>query len=318
MNQDVKRKLNLLLSSDDNYARHMGAVILTTLQHNKKDFDEIHFYIVNNNISEHNRQNLDTIVTEFPCAHLHYIDFSIWASQLKLNMSWQISLSSYARLFVGEMLSEDVHRIIYLDCDMIVCQSLIPMWHTDMGEIAIGAVQDQVNNNVKGAVGLKPTDRYFNAGMLLINLDEWRKQKFGEKCLKFINDHNGQVLHHDQGVLNGVLRNNWYRLPLSFNTMTIHYIFNQKQILGYFKDNSDFYQQHDIDKAKEHPAILHFTPSFTSRPWVKGCIHPQKKFYWDTIRQTPWATVSAEKDNRKWYVKLTEWEIRMHYKLLKK
>lgn len=310
----MKYHLNILLSSDDNYARHMGAVILSTLQHNTQDFEEIHFYIVNNNISEKNLKNLDTLTVDYPKTKLHYIDFTKWSSKLKLNMRWNISLSSYARLFVGEMFTKDVSRIIYLDCDMIVCQSLLPMWQTQMDNIAVGAVQDQVPDSVKGAIGLEPSDKYFNAGMLLINLDEWRKQKLGDKCLKFINDHDGNVLHHDQGTLNGVLRNNWFRLPLRFNTMTVHYIFNQKQILGYFKDHSEFYPQDEIDDAKQNPTILHYTPSFTTRPWVKGCLHPLKSLYWDVIQRTPWMDVSAEKDNRRWYLKLIEWKCRNFFK----
>lgn len=309
-----EKRFNILLSSDDNYARHMGAVILSTLQHNVKDFEEIHFYIVNNNISVQNLKNLDSMIAEYPKAKLHYIDFSQWASQLKLNLCWQISMSAYGRLFLGEMLPCDIHRIIYLDCDMIVCQSLLSMWQTEMGDFAVGAIQDQVNDDVKGAVGLEPKDKYFNSGMLLINLDKWRNEKLGEKCLKFINDHNGQVLHHDQGTLNGVLRNKWFRLPLCFNIMTVHYIFNQKQILGYFKDHADFYPQSEIDTAKRYPVILHFTPSFTTRPWVRGCVHPKKNLYWETFAQTPWKDVPADKDNRKWYVKLIEWKCRTLYK----
>ena len=131
-------ELNVILSSDDNYARHLGVAVYSLLEHNR-DFGKIRIFVVSNGISVENVAKLQTVVGSFGNGVLEFIDFEKWRSQLKLNLAWKISISSYARLFVASMLSLDVHRILYLDCDMIVCDSLQRLWKTDLCEKLLGA-----------------------------------------------------------------------------------------------------------------------------------------------------------------------------------
>ena len=81
----------------------------------------------------------------------------------------------------------------------------------------------------------------------------------------------------------------------------------------YFKDHSNFYLYDDIENAKLHPAILHYVPSFTTRPWVSNCKHPKKNLYWNIISKTPWIDAKPEKDKSKWYVKLINFRYRKLY-----
>ena len=193
---------------------------------------------------------------------------------------------------------------------MIVCGSLRELWNTDLQGKVLGAVQDSVNDSTKAAVELLPQDPYYNSGLLLVNLTAWREQETGGKCLAFITRYEGRVDHHDQGVLNGVLKCNWFRLPLDNNLMSIHYMFYMVQLQRYYVDHASFYTEEEINTAKKNPVILHFTPSFTSRPWVKGCAHPAAQKYWAAVRETPWKDAKPEADHAKWYVRLINWRYR--------
>lgn len=122
MADDTKR-MNVLYSSDDNYAQHMGVSIYSLLRHNA-EFENIRLYVIDNDISPENRDKLREMVSRFPNAEIMFLPFLEWKEKLRLNMSWDISISSYARLFVGEMLPETVDRVLYADCDMIVCEPL--------------------------------------------------------------------------------------------------------------------------------------------------------------------------------------------------
>lgn len=297
--------MNILFSSDNNYAQHLGVAIYSLLDYNRQ-MDKIRVFVVDNEISDVNRERLVALVSGFPNASIDFILFAKWKNSLHLNMSWSISISSYARLFVASMLPADINKVLYLDCDMIVCDSLEELWNTDMNGCVVAAVQDTVGD-VKNAVGLSPTDSYFNAGMLLIDLKSWRKKDCEEKCIRFIEERQGCVTHHDQGVLNGVFRNAWMRLPLKYNLMTIHYLLGLKKIQKFYNDQAEFYPQEEVAEALAHPAILHFTPSFTSRPWVKTCKHPLRHLYWDTLAKTPWEGAKPEKDGDKWYVRVINW-----------
>lgn len=301
--------LNVLFSSDDNYAQHMGAAIYSLLKNNI-EFEKINIFIVENEISDDNKKRLEKISSDFSNAKINWISFMKWKSQLNLNMKWQISISTYARLFISEMLPHDINRLLYLDCDMIVCNSLRKLWNTNLHGCVLGAVQDTISDSTKEDVGLLPTDSYFNAGLLLIDLQAWRNQNIGKKCLTFIEEHNGSVTHHDQGTLNGVLRNNWFKLHLENNLMTIHYMFSLNQIMNFYGEHALFYNNSEIIYAKDNPVILHYTPSLTTRPWVKNCKHPKKQLYWDAIDCTPWVGAKPQKDCSKWYVKLINWKYR--------
>ena len=225
-------------------------------------------------------------------------------------MEWPISLSSYGRLFIGSMLPEDVSRCLYLDCDMIICDCIDELWNRDMRGCTIAAVQDTVSRETKESIGAHCGEKYFNAGLLLIDLNKWRSTDVEQACLDFIAQHQGSVTHHDQGVLNGLFHQDVSILPLKYNVMTIHYIMSCAKILKYFHEESPFYSEEEIAQAKAHPVVLHYTPSFTSRPWVRTCHHPLKKLYWDAVEKTPWAGAQPINDTSKWYVRLINWRYR--------
>ena len=300
--------MHIVYSSDDNYAQHMGASMYSLLSHNADS--EIVIYVIDNGISSDSKVKLQQIINQFPLSRLQWIDFSKWSKKLTLNMQWPISLSSYGRLFVGSMLPPDVSRCLYLDGDMIICDHIDELWNWDMSKCTIAAVQDTVSRETKESIGTHYGEKYFNAGLLLIDLNRWRSSDAEQACLDFIAQHQGRVAHHDQGVLNGVFHKDVSILPLKYNVMTIHYMMDRARILKYFREESPFYSEKEIAQAKEHPAVLHYTPSFTSRPWARTCHHPLKKLYWAAVEKTPWAGAQPTKDTSKWYVRLIDWRYR--------
>lgn len=85
---------------------------------------------------------------------------------------------------------------------------------------------------------------------------------------------------------------------------------SREKLLKYFHEEAGFYPQEEIEAAKKAPVILHYTPSFTSRPWCRDCRHPLKALYWENLAQTPWRGAAPEKSKDKWYVKLMNWRYR--------
>ena len=304
-----KKCLEVIFSSDDAYARHMGVAMYSLLDKNRT-FERIRVYLIENGIQPDNKAKLEETAARFPNAEVHWIDFSAWLDKLNLNQAWPLSFSSYARLFVASMLPESVNRILYLDSDMVVNDSLSALWQTDLQGNIVGAVQDFVNDTTKDAVGVERTSPYFNAGMLLIDLYAWRAEKVEDSCLHCIEKHDGNVTHHDQGVLNEVLHGRCTFLPIRYNLMTIHYIFDRRKLKKYYQDHAPFYREEEVEEAKAHPAILHYTPSFTTRPWVAHCKHPRKDLYWETLQKTPWKGCAVSPDRTKWYLRLINWRYR--------
>lgn len=289
--------MNIVYSSDDNYAQHTGVSIISLLENNKH-FNEINIYIVDNDIKNENKIKLNNIANRYK-RKITYIDFKKYKEKLKLNMEWDISISSYARLFLTSMLPESIERVLYFDCDSVINQSLDELWNENIDNYYIAAVQDTVSNSIKKSIGMDKTEKYINAGMLLINLKKMRENNIEKKFLEFIDKYNGNVIHHDQGVINGVLHGHIKIISPKFNFMTVLYTMSRDELIKYYNIQEDFYSVEEIENGKERSVFIHFTPGFTTRPWVKGCTHPFKELYWNYLRMTPWNGVKLEEDKRK-------------------
>lgn len=97
-----------------------------------------------------------------------------------------------------------------------------------MAGYCVAGVQDNPALYALEAIGMDENDRYINSGVLLINLKQWRAERIEEKIIKMIQAHNGFVLHHDQGIINGVCKGKIKILPPKFNTMS-QFFFDERE-----------------------------------------------------------------------------------------
>lgn len=281
--------MNIVYSADDNYARHAGISIMSLLDNNKSS-DIINIYIIDNGISEENRKNIDKIVSSYH-RKIEYINFEKYKSKLVLNnYGWELPISAYARLFVDEMLPQTVNKVIYLDCDIIVNDSIETLWNTDLCGKTIGAVQDICYNVFKDETGIKEDYRYFCSGVILIDLNLWRAANCNKKIISYIDSRNGVVRHHDQTILNGVFGTDYFVLHPKYDVLTPMFIMSYDNMKAYFKCGNDFYSKSEVDEAVKEPAIIHFTSSNIGRPWENNA-HPKSGIYKKYWKRSPWRNV---------------------------
>ncbi|MDY3002436.1 MAG: glycosyltransferase family 8 protein [Romboutsia timonensis] len=299
MNESI---LHIVYSSDDNYAQHTGVSIVSLLENNKH-FKNIFIYIIDNKISDKNRNKLLEIIDKYN-RNIEFIEFEKYKTKLNLDMEWDISISSYARLFLSSMLPNNVDKVLYYDCDTVIEGKLDDIWNIDLDKFYVAGVQDTISNKTKESVGIPSKYKYINAGMLLVNLKMWRESRVEDKFIDFINNYNGRVNHHDQGVINGVLYKNIKILPPKFNLMTVFYTMKREDIIKYYKIETEFYSQEEINESLNDEIYIHYTPGFTSRPWIKGCRHPRKHLYWKYLEISPWKDYKYIKDNSRLQIKI--------------
>ena len=163
------KKLNVVYSSDENYSKLVMTSMVSLIENNK-EFDKINVYVISNGISPQSKE-LTVSLAEGTNAEVIFIDFA--EIEDKIYTDGNYSVSSYARLFLTQIIDEDY--VIYMDCDSIVTGSLMPLVEDDFDNYAVGGVLDIVNPFFKTALGLDEKSEYFNAGFLYINLDYWRK-----------------------------------------------------------------------------------------------------------------------------------------------
>ena len=290
---------HIVYASDDGFAEILG-VSLVSLFENSGDMKEIRVYILDSGISEHNRERIEEVCIRYQRPLPVWLKARNITEELGMRVAADRgSLSQFARLFVASDLPSDLERALYLDCDIIFCQSVSLLWNLDMHGKTIAALNDAFSRQYRANINLEPEDVMFNSGVMLIDLNRWKRQKVEERLLKFIAMKRGRIQQGDQGALNAILSRDTYCFHPRFNYVTIFYDFTYHELYVYRKPAGKYYTEAEIKEATEHPVIIHFTTSFLSRrPWVKDCHHRYCELWRSYKAESPWRDEPLREDNR--------------------
>ncbi|MBQ9519464.1 MAG: glycosyltransferase family 8 protein [Firmicutes bacterium] len=280
--------VNIVYASDDRFAEILG-VSVVSLFDSSKDVKTINLFILDSGISAENKDRLAEVCNKYQRSLPVYIKAVDICSHLSMDVSVDRgSLSQYARLFISKDLPADMGRVLYMDCDIIVNDSIKKLWDTDLEGRTIGALMDAFSKYYRVNIDLEPNDIMFNSGVMLIDLDKWKQNNIEDKLIAFIKKHNGKIQQGDQGVLNAVLSRDTYCFEPKFNAVTIYFDFTYKEMMFYRKP-PEFYTEQQVKEAVENPCIVHFTTSFLSkRPWMEGCKHKYVGLWMKYKNQSPW------------------------------
>lgn len=298
MASDVTNTVCIVYASDDNFAEILGISIISLFE-NSRDMQEIVIYILDSGISLDNKKKIEYIFRKYKRGIPKWIKAKNISEEISMEVSADRgSLSQYARLFISSLLPESIKKVLYLDCDILVLKSVKEIWNLDLHGNTVAALMDAFSRYYRVNIGLNPEDVMFNSGVMLVDLEKWKKQKIEEKLLKFISQKNGNIQQGDQGVLNAILSDDTYCFEPCFNSVSIYFDFSYDELLVYRKPPV-FYNRSQIKKAVEEPYIVHFTTSFISkRPWVEGCCHPYVGEWIKYKNISPWKNSSLWKDTR--------------------
>jgi len=282
----MKDTIHILCATDNKYAPYCG-VMLTSLLLNQRE-EQYHIYIfADSSISEDNRLKFKILSENYGCAiDVIEIDNHLLAD-CPVNLFTNITLATYYRLLAPQILPEVVHRVIYLDCDLIIKGSLRNLWEINLQGKAIAGVVDceAYNCYIYERLGLPVHDQdYFNAGVTVYNLDFWRQHSVAKTAFEYITHNAEKLFWMDQDVLNVVLKNFKALLPLEYNFETIYYL--PKNWCNY----GNYLKSEIIEKGK-HPLIIHYNGPH--KPWSFRYYGAPYYDDWDAIRK-----VSLWKDCR--------------------
>ncbi len=294
----LRRNLHITYATDNSYAQHV-AVSLYSLYKSSNKPEQYVVWILDNKLSDDNKQKLQQVAESFH-QKISFIDISNLMSLLPSDIDVaNLSISTYSRLFVTRILPEDIKLLLYLDCDTYVCKDLLDIYESlpCNNKWAVAGVEDTMYPHMKESIGLNKDSLYINAGVLLINMDLWRQINAPKVFVEYIKRYNGAVPHLDQGVINGVFKNEKVRLPLSFNVQAPIYVFKHLDSLRKFYSIDMFYDENEVNNAKSNPSIIHFTSFFVERPWYKFCLHPMKHLYRKDLLNTPFANSTLQTNN---------------------
>ena len=167
--------MEILICADKNYIMP-ACVLLSSVAENNSDDNNLHFHVfIDESVGDNERRKINTTTNKYGIhVNFYLIDKTLFEGWYLGNLT----VATYYRLILEDILSLDIHRIIYLDCDMIVRKSLKPLWDISLDGYSLAAVPDlsELMPERYLRLGYSEEMGYFNAGMLLINVDYWREQ----------------------------------------------------------------------------------------------------------------------------------------------
>ena len=292
--------MRILLTFDTNYAPHAATVMESIIQncHAKLDFVVIYYDL---------NQKIQNILNQHFAEKVNSLEF-IKMNEEKLKNTAEnikavdhLSLNTYLRLFATELLPND-KQVIYLDCDIIVQDNILKILDgADLSKPVCAVTEYDPSYKLNDLSNLsirKPTQdpwiiealwyrtyydlemeckyaKYFNAGVMVINLDYWRKNKITEKAICFMKENPKKIYYGDQDALNHVINGNYFSLDLRWNFVPPSpSIFNN-------------YTLAVLKEAERNPAIIHIAGS--NKPWKYLCDPRYQNMYRAYRKCTPWS-----------------------------
>jgi lipopolysaccharide biosynthesis glycosyltransferase len=294
-NQNEQKHIPVFLIADNNYAPFVATTMASILK-NTKSF--IEFYVINNGISEKNKQKIANEKKWFKNFSLNFVNID---NELLNKLNEKNAQKSiwpkivYAKFFIPEFdVSKKIKKAIYLDCDIIVKKDIKSLYDIDLENYIIGAVTEDLiyNNKIyklehynsyrkKEIENIKKITNnkqhiYFNSGVMLIDMEKWRKEKITEKAVKM-----ASIIKNyfpDQTVLNAALSGKTKVLDSKYNEFT-----HKFELYGKHVDmDISKYIRENYPKA----VIIHYAGK---KPWNSMNVIKRDEF-WKITKYTDFKT----------------------------
>ncbi|MGX2971067.1 glycosyltransferase [Helicobacter sp. T3_23-1059] len=266
----------IFLSSDNNYAPFVATTIASICD-NTKSFCE--FYILDGGITQENQAKICELKKQFSNFEIEFIRIDVEKEFKDIeyqNASQYVTISTYNRLLIPN-LKPNIDKCIYLDVDIIVCGDIATLYNESLDDYMIGAVwevygENSFNIDRRRYLQLTETHKYFNAGVLLINIKKWRENNVSNLILQNVIENKDRIQMADQDVLNLFFNNNQYKeLPIKYNFLNKYFM--------------------EIKIDSEELIICHFVGNY--KPWQIATnyeiehLMPNHKLFWHYATMTP-------------------------------
>ncbi len=260
-------EIAVCLSTDDHYARHCGVAITSILANADAD-DALHFYILNGGLSLENQLRLRQTVSFRPCimefVHLDPEVFKV----CPILEDRHFTVAAYYRLMIPSLL-DHLDKVLYLDCDVVVLSSLMPLFSTGLEEYCAAMVVDEKGERHRIRLGI-PGKHYYNSGVVLMNCKKWREDGIEGKLFEWAGRNSDKIVFADQDILNAVLYGQVRQLDRRFNLF--------EELFSFGKPG--------IWRQGEKPDILHFIGR--QKPWNFLICSKAHRIYFQYLKKTPW------------------------------
>lgn len=263
--EKYKEIIPIFFAVDDEYIPFLAVTLQSIVEHSTDEY----YYVIKilyTNISEENKEKVNKYTKEN--INIEFVDLNYYINKIKSKLYTRdyFSMTTYFRLFISNLYPQ-YNKAIYLDSDIVLLVDVAELYNEDIGDNLVGAVPDDIiqqnevfQEYVEKVVGVASYKNYFNAGMLIMNLDQLRKNKFQEKFLYLLENVKYSVVQ-DQDYLNRICKGKVKLLDMTWNVMP-----NATK-----------------DVNEEDIKLIHY--NYQYKPWHYDNI-PYGNYFWDLAKKT--------------------------------
>lgn len=270
---------DICYSVDSKYIEQLLVSITSVLKNSDYD-DYFNFYVLHCCLSEQAKIYFEKLkeIKNFNINFIYVNEYDFINCPMREN--YHVTKATYYRFCLPYYLPF-VKKILYLDCDTLIQCSLKKLFETDITKYAALMCPDAESKNEAERLGI---NTYYNAGVILINLDFWRENNISFKLFDYAENNKEIIKWQDQDIINCVLKNNIGTLDTIWN-------------FQYF-----LYSDVNISELSDCK-IIHLAGMF--KPWLMYFEHPLYDCYYYYLSMTPFKN------------KILEYQLRGKHKFLK-
>jgi lipopolysaccharide biosynthesis glycosyltransferase len=263
----------IVTAADENYAHHLAVMMASIVAQNVSG-SHITFYVLDGGLSNQSKARLNLL------KETHQLDiFYVYVDNNQFNhfpVTDYFTSTTYYRIGIPDFIDQSINKVLYLDCDIMARTDLSDLWNINVSDVILAAVQDALSD-ARQELGFNNNRVYFNAGVLLINLNKWREQNISTAAAQFVSQN--RTKWADQDALNVASGGNWLELPPKWNVQTA-------MITGEVHYSNSHFRSDELACAINNPAIVHFTGR--QKPSAYMSTHPFTHEYYRYLHMTEW------------------------------
>jgi lipopolysaccharide biosynthesis glycosyltransferase len=281
---DTRPAIHVAAACDENYAMPL-AVMLASIAATLGEHRRVTVHVLETALGAGTREK---IVRSVPRDRMELRWIIIDAERLAylrdtLRTFDTVTLASYYRLLLPEVLPSTVEKVIYLDCDLVVNRDLGELWDLDVAGTHLLAAAELIASSrfVSSKAGIRlyrelglPADlQFFNSGVMVINLRRWRQRHVAQCAIAYIREAGYYLRWHDQEALNVALAGEWIALDPRWN-VTMHV----------FRGVIAKRQRAELARR---PFIVHFNAAI--KPWHHDFPFGFRELFFHHLDNTAWS-----------------------------
>lgn len=264
---------NILVTLDRNYLPVLRVMLHSLSQSDPEG--EFTVYAVHNSLTEQDLQRLHAL---FP--RVHPVSVKVPEGMLAgAPVSDRYPTEMYYRLFAAHYLPQQLDRILYLDPDLVVLNSLRKLYEIDFGDNLFAAASHIESRAFRDLnrlrLNLPEQTSYINSGVMMMNLKLLRNESTQE-IIDYINEHKNALLLPDQDVLNALYAGRIIELdPMIYNLGDKYLYFKNVKLPRE--------ERFDLEWVRRNTVVVHYYGR--NKPWKENYLGVLGVFYQHFSRQ---------------------------------